>query len=140
MPYFISAMAGATPIAFGTPMEDSQFRYNGDYRTMLIQACNESITFDFIAITGGTLIGTFTIDLPAQTAVSKPAYASATPAEPNSEPVMPTAMDYFIWRFPVRQHLRNRCRNSDAIAWRFCAGRTTARDNPRATNKNDQLI
>ena len=68
LPYFITGLGGASRYAFGSPVEGSQVRYNDDYGTMLIQASDESITFEFWSVEGGgtgTLIDSFTIDVPA---------------------------------------------------------------------------
>ena len=67
-PYFITGLGGATPYSFDNPVEGSEVRYNDDFGTMLIQASDEFITFEFWSVTGGgtgTLIDSFIIDLPA---------------------------------------------------------------------------
>jgi Ca2+-binding RTX toxin-like protein len=67
MPYFVAGLGGAGKYTFADPPVDgSAARYNADWGTMLVQASEESITFEFISVTGGgTLVDSYTIDLPA---------------------------------------------------------------------------
>ena len=102
MPYFITALGGATPVGFNAPIEGSQVRYNEGYGAMLIQASENSITFEFIAATGGTLVDSFTIDLPAKaSSMAESELAPALPAmfETFNDPFDSLAvarMDYFV--------------------------------------------
>ena len=63
--YFTTGAGGRSLYNFGTPVAGSQVRYNDDYGSMLIEADNSSITFEFCSITGGgTLIDTYTVVMP----------------------------------------------------------------------------
>jgi hypothetical protein len=74
--YFVSGLGGAGPGPFPDPDPGSVARFNENWGTMLIQASDESITFEFVTVSGGeqgTVIDSYTIDLPAglqQTAYS----------------------------------------------------------------------
>ena len=102
-PYFITGLGGAARYSFGIPVVGSEVRYNADFGTMLVQASAESITFEFLAVTGGgigTLIDSFTIDLPV--AASRLASAEAMPTDPIFDNMLdPSAafsapqLDYF---------------------------------------------
>jgi hypothetical protein len=75
--YFVSGLGGSGPGAFPNPDPGSVARYSENWGTMLIQASDESITFEFVAVTGGgqgMVIDSYTIDLPA--APPQTAYAS----------------------------------------------------------------
>ncbi|MDW4550721.1 metallophosphoesterase [Defluviimonas sp. D31] len=67
LPYFVSGLGGHSNIyGFATPVEGSEVRYNADYGTMLVQASETSITFEFWSVAGGgTLIDSYTIDAAA---------------------------------------------------------------------------
>jgi hypothetical protein len=117
--YFVSGLGGHSHYAFGSPVSGSVARYNADDGTMLVQASDESITFEFIATSGGvtgTIIDSFTIDLASLSAASAAfakteAFAAGDPSltvEPvgYSDPLKPmepidaltpTQMDYFVW-------------------------------------------
>ncbi|MCW2275178.1 hypothetical protein M2321_002763 [Rhodoblastus acidophilus] len=63
LPYFVTGLGGAQRYAFNTPVAGSQVRYNANDGTMLIQASDATITFEFWSVAnGGTLIDTYTID------------------------------------------------------------------------------
>ncbi|MCW2285377.1 hypothetical protein M2323_003316 [Rhodoblastus acidophilus] len=63
MPYFVTGLGGAQRYGFSTPVAGSQVRYNANDGTMLIQASDATITFEFWSVAnGGTLIDTYTID------------------------------------------------------------------------------
>jgi hypothetical protein len=117
--YFVSGLGGASRDGFSTPLAGSVARYSADHGVMLVQASDESITFEFIATSGGAtgmIIDSFTIDLANLSAASavleKMAAASAAsdlslPLEPvgysdpltSREPIdalSPTEMDYFV--------------------------------------------
>ena len=48
-------------------MAGSQVRYSADYGTMVVEASNTAITFEFWSIAGGgSLIDSYTIDLPSR--------------------------------------------------------------------------
>ena len=66
MPYFVTGLGGASRYNFSTPfVQGSAARYNANWGTMLVQASDESITFEFLSVTGGgTLIDSYTIDVP----------------------------------------------------------------------------
>ncbi|MCU9849246.1 cadherin domain-containing protein [Defluviimonas sp. WL0024] len=63
LPYFVTGLGGHGITGFATPIGGSEVRYNGDYGTMLVQASETSITFEFWSVAGGgTLIDSYTID------------------------------------------------------------------------------
>ena len=65
MPYFVTGLGGASPYGFDTPLDSSKVRYSDDFGAMLIQASEESITFEFWAVGdggAGKLIDSFMID------------------------------------------------------------------------------
>ena len=65
LPYFVTGLGGSSIYDFNTPEDGSEVRYNDDYGTMLIQASDTTMTFEFWSIAnGGTLIDSYTIDLP----------------------------------------------------------------------------
>jgi hypothetical protein len=71
LPYFVAGLGGAGIGGFTTIAAGSAARYNGNWGTMLIQASDESITFEFVAITGGGMgivTDSYTIELPSQSA------------------------------------------------------------------------
>jgi hypothetical protein len=55
IPYFVVGLGGSLKYGFGTPLPESQFRYNSDFGAMLIAADKTSMTFEFYD-TAGTLI------------------------------------------------------------------------------------
>jgi tartrate-resistant acid phosphatase type 5 len=64
MPYFVTGLGGRPPYGFPNSgfVEGSQVRYNADYGAMLVEADDESITFEFHSVAdGGTLIDSYTI-------------------------------------------------------------------------------
>ena len=67
LPYFVSGLGGANKSStdFLPVHPDSEFRYHDTYGTILIQASDSSITFEFYSIdNGGTLIDAYTMELP----------------------------------------------------------------------------
>jgi len=64
-PYFVDGSGGRSLYSFNsTPEPGSVVRYNADYGAMLIEANDDSITFNFYSIAGGgggTLIDSYTI-------------------------------------------------------------------------------
>ena len=65
LPYFVTGLGGSSIYDFDQPVDGSEVRYNDDYGTMLIQASDTTMTFEFWSIAnGGTLIDSYTIDLP----------------------------------------------------------------------------
>lgn len=94
LPYFITGLGGAGRYGFDTPVPGSQMRFNDNWGTMLIQASDDSISFEFIAVTGGgagTLIDSYTIDLPAQAAQTT--FGSEAGLITANEPAMFTDID-----------------------------------------------
>lgn len=65
MPYFVSGLGGASKYAFtDPPISGSAVQYNADWGTMLVQASEFSITFEFVSVAGGgTVVDSYTIDL-----------------------------------------------------------------------------
>lgn len=61
IPYFVNGLGGASRYPFGTPVAGSQARYNADYGALLVEATDNSITFQFIS-RAGTVIDTYAID------------------------------------------------------------------------------
>ncbi len=72
MPYFVTGLGGSGRYDFASaPVTGSATRYNADYGTMLIQASDATITFEFVSVSGGgTLIDSFTIDRPGANALA----------------------------------------------------------------------
>ena len=62
-PYFVNGLGGNSIYGFGTPLPDSQVRYNSDYGAMLVQASDSALTFEFINRTG-VLVDSYTINGP----------------------------------------------------------------------------
>jgi hypothetical protein len=84
LPYFVTGLGGNTRYGFGLPVAGSAVRYSSDWGTMLIQASDESITFEFVAITGGgmgTVIDSYTIERTLQAASGNEAPIIATSAQ-----------------------------------------------------------
>ncbi|MEJ2300503.1 MAG: metallophosphoesterase [Anaerolineales bacterium] len=48
LPYFVNGLGGAAKYNFESPVPGSQIRYNADFGAMLIEASEESLTFQFI--------------------------------------------------------------------------------------------
>jgi hypothetical protein len=66
LPYFVTGLGGHSRYGFGTPVAGSEVRYSADYGTMVVEASDTAITFEFWSIArGGSLIDSFTIDLPS---------------------------------------------------------------------------
>jgi hypothetical protein len=64
-PYFVTGLGGGGRYDFGSPIAGSTVRYSANYGTMLVQASDTSITFEFVSVAGGgTLIDSYTVDLP----------------------------------------------------------------------------
>ncbi len=99
LPYFITGLGGASRYGFGTPIDGSKVRYNGDYGTMLIQANEESITFEFWAVTGGgtgRLIDSFTIDN-----LASASRATANALIPTADQIFEPPVDPFATFIPA---------------------------------------
>ena len=66
LPYFVTGLGGRDSVHsfVDPPVAGSAARYNSDFGTMLIQASDATMTFEFWSIAGGgTLIDSYTIDL-----------------------------------------------------------------------------
>ena len=66
LPYFVSGLGGASlsTTDFQPIHPDSEFRYSDSFGTMLIQASDSSITFEFYSVeNGGTLIDAYTMEV-----------------------------------------------------------------------------
>ena len=61
--YFVNGLGGKNIHSFGTPITDSQVRYNGDFGAMLVTATSDTITFQFITRTG-SIIDTYILPPP----------------------------------------------------------------------------
>jgi hypothetical protein len=64
IPYVVNGLGGRSLYTFGTPVAGSQFRYAADYGAQLVTADDTSMTMQFYT-RGGTLIDSYTINLPA---------------------------------------------------------------------------
>lgn len=66
LPYLVSGLGGRSVREFSdTIVDGSTARYNGDVGTLLVQASDTSITFEFVSVeNGGTIVDAYTIDLP----------------------------------------------------------------------------
>jgi hypothetical protein len=60
IPYFVVGLGGSLKYGFGTPVPESQFRYNTDFGAMLVTATSTSMTFEFYD-TAGALVDTHSI-------------------------------------------------------------------------------
>jgi hypothetical protein len=81
LPYFVTGLGGNSRYSFESPVAGSVARYNDNWGTMLIQASDESITFEFVSVTGGgmgTVIDSYTIEL-ASLAASAEQSRTSTP-------------------------------------------------------------
>ncbi len=58
--YFVNGLGGRSIYNFGTPVQGSQLRYNGDYGAMLVEAYQDSMNFKFYT-QGNILIDSYTI-------------------------------------------------------------------------------
>jgi hypothetical protein len=47
IPYFVNGVGGGGRYDFGTPLPESQFRYNADYGAMLVTASGTELHFEF---------------------------------------------------------------------------------------------
>jgi Ca2+-binding RTX toxin-like protein len=64
-PYFVTGLGGRSMYDFGPLVPGSEVQYNSDSGTMLVQVSDATVTFEFWSIAGGgTLIDSYTIDLP----------------------------------------------------------------------------
>jgi tartrate-resistant acid phosphatase type 5 len=62
IPYFVNGLGGRGIYNFGTPIPESQVRYNDDFGAMMVEADKTTMSFHFYSITGGgTLIDTHTV-------------------------------------------------------------------------------
>ena len=52
LPYFVNGVGGGGIYNFGTPLPESQFRYNADYGAMLVTASATDLRFEFYNRTG----------------------------------------------------------------------------------------
>jgi hypothetical protein len=67
LPYFVNGLGGRSLYAFGPPLPETQARYNADYGAMLVNANEQTLTFQFIN-RAGALIDTYTLNAPPVTA------------------------------------------------------------------------
>lgn len=96
MPYIVAGLGGADPRGFDdTPVAGSAEQYNDNYGTLLVEASESSITFDFISVeNGGTLIDSYTIDLAQDAALA------SSGAVAGSEPAVSLASEAFALAAP----------------------------------------
>jgi hypothetical protein len=52
LPYFVNGLGGAPRYNFGIPVDGSQIRYNADYGAMLVDATDNTLSFQFITRSG----------------------------------------------------------------------------------------
>jgi hypothetical protein len=52
LPYFVNGVGGGGLYNFGTPLPESQFRFNSDYGAMLVTASETVVRFEFYSRTG----------------------------------------------------------------------------------------
>lgn len=64
LPYFVSGAGGRSLYGFvSSPVSGSQFRYSGNYGTLLIKATDATLRFEFWSIlSGGTLMDAITVN------------------------------------------------------------------------------
>jgi hypothetical protein len=61
-PYFVNGVGGGAIYGFEEPVPGSEVRYNRNYGAMLVEASQQSMTFEFYSVyEGGTLIDSYTI-------------------------------------------------------------------------------
>jgi hypothetical protein len=53
LPYFTTGLGGHSRYSFGTPVSGSAVRYSADYGTMIIDASDTQIDFEFWSVAGG---------------------------------------------------------------------------------------
>jgi hypothetical protein len=58
IPYFVNGLGGMSIYDFGTPLPESEIRYNGDYGAMLVTADETDISYQFIN-RAGEVVDTF---------------------------------------------------------------------------------
>lgn len=63
IPYFINGVGGAARYEFGTPLPESQFRYNSGYGAMLVTASKTEMLFEFYN-RAGELVDSYRVNKP----------------------------------------------------------------------------
>ena len=62
LPYFVNGLGGAEIRSFGTPIPESQVRYNSNYGAMRVVTGSSTLRLEFLSIAGnGTLIDSLTL-------------------------------------------------------------------------------
>jgi tartrate-resistant acid phosphatase type 5 len=94
-PYIVNGLGGRSLDSFGTPINGSVVRYNGNYGAMLVDAADTSITFQLINRLGA-LIDTYTLNAPAPSpsptrTVTLTATRTRTPTRTSTPTQLPTA-------------------------------------------------
>jgi predicted phosphodiesterase len=69
--YFVNGLGGDSIQSFSSTISGSQFRYNGDFGAMLVDADNTQITFQFFK-RGGTLIDSYSLHKPSAFSKTNP--------------------------------------------------------------------
>jgi hypothetical protein len=102
LPYFVTGLGGHSRAGFSTPVDGSAVRFNDNWGTMLIQASDESITFEFLAVAGGgqgAIIDSYTIDLAPRSTIASDAVLAAASADQSGGSTPTLMADLFQdWR------------------------------------------
>jgi len=84
--YFVNGLGGQWPYNFGTPLQESAFRYNGSNGAQRVTVTDTSMTFEFYSVeNGGTLQDTYTITTPHNTATPTLPANSTSWQSPSSQ-------------------------------------------------------
>jgi len=73
--YFVNGLGGSHIYAFGTPLPESQVRYNADFGAMLVQTTDNVATFQFIT-RGNKVIDSYTLRRKPETKAKSPRNSS----------------------------------------------------------------
>jgi hypothetical protein len=93
--YFVNGLGGRSIYNFGSPLPETQFRYNGDFGAMLVEATESTLTAKFYN-TNGDLIDTWTKD---NTVISI--------TEPNGGEIWQTGSLYQIkWNDAISENVK----------------------------------
>ena len=92
--YFVNGLGGQWPYSLGTPIAGSVAQYNATNGAQRVIATNTSMTFEFYSIAnGGTLIDSYTITAPHNTATPSPQPMSNGWQSPTNQVAVKNAGD-----------------------------------------------
>jgi len=97
-PYFVNGLGGRSIYNFGTPVQGSVVRYNGNYGAMLVSATTVTMTLQFYS-RAGSLIDTYNMNNgPTPTVTSTPTATPTFTPGPNS-----LLVGHINWQGPPAQ-------------------------------------